>query len=191
MTVYNHEQIYEQLKLRIKSLIDKTITPNLTVTVRGASNQKPTNSYVQLWFRDWDKKGKYDIVDTNTTAVKYEVTVDISIHRPPTAISLVGTTTVSLNRIINAFEASAGTYFDSFADNNISYLRSSSVTQRHWPIDRNQLEERSTVSCVFEVVVVETDTTDVGYIETIQLNVKSANIESSENITYQEESNLP
>lgn len=187
MTVYNHEQIYEQLKLRIQSLINKTITPNLQLTIRGASNQKPSNTYIQLWIRDWDKKGKYDKVDTNTTAVKYEVTVDISIHRPPTSTSLVGTTTVALNRIINAFEASAGTYFDSFADNNISYLRSSSVTQRHWPIDRTQLEERSTVSCVFEVVVVETDTTDVGYIETIQLNVKSANIESSENITYQEE----
>ena len=55
---------------------------------------------------------------------------------------------------------------------------------RHYPIDRSQLEERSSVSCIFEIVVVELDPTDVGYIETIQLTAKTNNIESSEDITY-------
>jgi len=182
--VYNHQQIYDQLKTRIKTLCDKTLVPNLEYTIRGASNQKLNVPYIQLWIKDWNKIGKYDKVDTNTYAVKYEVIVDISVHRPPTATSTVGTTSVALNRIINAFEASAGTYFDSFADNNISYLRSSSVTQRHFPIDRNQLEERSSVSCIFEVVVVETDSTDVGYIETIELSLSANNIPSSSTITY-------
>ena len=182
--VYNHQQIYEQLKLRIKALCDKALNPVLPFTIRGASNQKLNDSYIQLWIKDWNKLGRFDRIDRNTTSVKYEVIVDISVHRPQTATSLVGSTTVALNRIINAFEASAGTYFDSFVDGNLSYLRSSSVTQRHFPIDRNQLEERSSVSCVFEVVVVETDTTDVGYIETVQLSVKANNIQSSENITY-------
>lgn len=183
---YNHEQIYEQLKLRIKALCDKVFEPNLPFTIRGASNQKLSQTYIQLWLKDWNKIGKFDKVDNNTYAVQYEVIVDISVHRPPTATSLVGTTTVSLNKIINAFEAWNGTYFDSFADHNIAYLRSSSVTQRHFPIDRNQLEERSSVSCVFGVVVVETDTTDVGYIETVQLNLNAANIESSQDISYTE-----
>lgn len=181
---YNHQQAYDQLKSRIKLLCDKVFEPNLPFTIRGASNQKLSDTYIQLWIKDWNKIGKYDKVDTNTYAVKYEVIVDISVHRPPTATSLVGTTTVSLNRIINAFEASAGTYFDSFKDHNISYLRSSSVTQRHFPIDRNQLEERSSVSCVFEVVVVELDTTDVGYIETVVLNGKADNIPFTDTISY-------
>lgn len=182
--VYNHQEIYDQLKSRIKVLCDKTLVPNLQFTIRGASNQKLNESYIQLWIKDWNKIGKYDKVDTNTYAVKYEVIVDISVHRPPTATSTVGTSSVALNRILNAFEASAGTYFDSFADNNISYLRSSSVTQRHFPIDRNQLEERSSVSCIFEVVVVETDSTDVGNIESINITSSVNNIQSSSTITY-------
>jgi hypothetical protein len=181
---YNHEQIYEQLKLRIKSLCDKVFEPNLPFTIRGASNQKRTDTYIQLWIKRFDPIGTYDKVDNNTTAVKYEVMVDISVHRPPSATSVVGTTTVALAKIVNAFKASAGTYFDSFTDGNISYLRSSSITMRHYPIDRSQLEERSSVSCIFEIVVVELDTTDVGYIDTIVLNSKTNNIESSENITY-------
>lgn len=181
---YNHEQIYEQLKLRIKSLCDKTFEPNLPFTIRGAANQRLTDTYIQLWIKRFNPIGTYDRVDTNTTAVKYEVMVDISVHRPPTSTSTVGTTTIALAKIINAFKASAGTYFDSFTDGNISYLRSSSITMRHYPIDRSQLEERSSVSCIFEIVVVELDPTDVGYIETIQLTAKTNNIESSEDITY-------
>ena len=182
--VYNHSQIYEQLKNRIKALCDKTFEPNIPFTIRGASNQRLKETYIQLWIKQWNKIGRYDKVDHNVTAVKYEVMVDIGVHRPPEATSLSGTTTVSLAKIINAFEAAAGTYFDTFTDGNISYLRSSAITMRHYPIDRSQLEERSSVSCIFEVVVVETDPTDVGYIETVQLNVKVNNIQSSDTITY-------
>lgn len=180
MVTYNHEQIYEQLKVRIKSLCDKIFEPNLPFTIRGASNQKRTDTYIQLWIKQFNPIGTYDKVDTNTTAVKYEVMVDLSVHRPPTATSAVGTTTIALAKIINGFKAFAGTYLDSFTDGNISYLRSSSITMRHYPIDRSQLEERSSVSCIFEIVVVEVDPTDVGYIETINLKVNG----SDKVITY-------
>jgi len=182
--VYNHEQIYEQLKLRIKALCDKTFEPNLPFTIRGASNQKRTDTYIQLWIKQWNPIGTYDKVDTNTTAAKYEVMVDISVHRPPTSTSMVGTTTIALAKIVNAFKAFAGTYLDSFTDGNVSYLRSSSISMRHYPIDRSQLEERSSVSCIFEVVVVEVDPTDVGYIDTIELKVKTSKIEYNKTITY-------
>lgn len=184
MISYNHEQSYEQLKLKIQALCNKTLSPNLPITIRGASNQKLSESYIQLWIKQWNKIGRYDKLDHNVTAVKYEVMVDIGVHRPPTATSVVGTTTITLSKIINAFEAAAGTYFDTFNDGNHSYLRSSSIDQRHYPIDRSQLEERSTVTCIFEVVVVETDPTDIGYIETVELNGSTNDITFTDTITY-------
>lgn len=184
MIVYNHQEIYEQLKQRIKSLCDKTFNPVIPFTIKGAANQTLREQYIQLWIKQWNKIGKYDKVEYNVTAVKYEVMVDIGIHRPPTATSLVGTTTINLAKILNAFEAAAGTYFDVFADGNISYLRSSAITMRHYPVDRSQLEERSTVTVIFEVVVVETDPTDVGYIETVELSATSSGINYQDTITY-------
>lgn len=187
MIVYNYEQIYDQLKLRIKSVCDKTLVPNLPVTIRGAGSQKQTEAHIQLYIKQWSKIGKYNLVDYNRTAVKYEVMVDISVHRPPTSTTLVGSTTIALGKILHAFEGHSGTYLSSFTDGNLSFLRGSTITMRHWPIDRSQLEERSTVTCIFEAVVYETDNTDVGYIETVELTTKvndDPSLESSQTVTY-------
>lgn len=185
MIVYNHEQIYTQLKQRIKTLCDKLFEPNIPFTIRGASNQKLSETYIQLYFKQWNKIGKYNLVTHNQTAMKYEVMVDISVHRPPTATTEVGSTSIKLGKILHAFDGHSGTYLDSFPDGNISYLRGSTITMRHWPIDRNnQLEERSTVTCIFEVVVYETDPTDVGWIDTVELTTKVDDESNSSTINY-------
>lgn len=165
-----YEQSYEQLKLRIKDLADKVLEPNLPFTIKGASNQKLTQQYIQLWIKQWDKIGRYELVDYNTTAVKYEVMIEIAVHRPPSSTSLTGSTTIQLAKILHGLTAHAGSYLDSFTDGDISFLRCGVIDQRHWPIDKNQLEERSSVDCIFEVVVVNEDNTDVGYIETVNLS---------------------
>lgn len=185
MIVYNHEQIYSQLKLRIKALCDKLFEPNIPFTIRGAANQKLSETYIQLYIKQWNKIGRYNQVAHNQTAMKYEVMVDIGVHRPPTSTSEVGSTTIKLGKILHAFDGHSGTYLDCFPDGNISYLRGSTVTLRHWPIDRsNQLEERSTVTCIFEVIVYETDPTEVGWIETVQLNTKVDGQSDLSTITY-------
>lgn len=170
MITMNHQQAYDALKARIKTLCDKLFEPNIPLTIRGASNQKLTSQYIQLNIRDWDRIGWYDVVAHNTNAVKYEVSVDIGVHRPPSSTTVVGSTTIAANRIQYALTASTGTYLDTFLDGNISHLRSSRVMMRHWPIDRTQLEERSTFTAVFEVLVVETDANDVGEIQTVELS---------------------
>ena len=172
MADMNYQKAYDALKLRIKSLCDKALEPNLQVAIKGASNQKLTEQYIQLDIKQWDSIGTRVPLGLNKSGLVYEVMVDVSVHRPPSATSLVGTTTIQLNKIIHAFKAHSGTYFDSFSESNISFLRASAVNKRHWPIDRNQLEERSIVTCVFEVAVVEEDLTDVGWIESVDLTSK-------------------
>ena len=186
----NYEQAYDELKSRIKKVVDKTFNPTMQITMRGASNQKPSNPYIQLWFRNWDKIGNYfvDPLDSNKTAIKYEVSVDISVHRPPSSTSTQGSTTIALNKLIHSYTAKAATYLDSYNDTDISFLRVGSVSMRHFPIDKVQMEERSSAMFVFEVVVVETDTQDVGYIDTVQLSTTAYSdqqqIENNETIIY-------
>ena len=162
----SYEATTELLEDSLYGLI--TDLTGLPIRFKNASNQKINQQHIMLHFKEFEEVGwyhneGYDDNGDEVTSKEYEAVVDIACHG--------GTrTSVVLKKILHTLSTGSGLYNKYFDNDNISFLRASSVTRRDWPLDKIQFEERSQITIVFSMLVREIDEEGNGVIETVRVS---------------------
>ena len=161
---------YELAITKLEDALYGLITDSVSLPIffRNASNQRPKTKHIQLHIGDVVETGDYhsdyvlDENEKNSTYKEYEITVDIGCHQGRN-------TRATLLTLLHTMSTSSGLYYKYFSENNIAYLRSSSVTSRDMVLDSVQYEERSVITMIFNIVVNMKDEEGTGFIETVEI----------------------
>jgi hypothetical protein len=162
----NYDDALTELENKLYGLI--TDLTSLPIRIRNSSPQKINEQHIQLHISNiedigWYHGGRFNEGGNAITEKEYEVEVDIACH--------AGIRTQSvLQKILHTISSGTGLYYKYFDEGSISFLRSSRMTRRDWPLDKIQWEERSQITMVFSMVVEMVDDFDVGTIETVQVS---------------------
>lgn len=162
-----YDDAYETLSDALYGFItDLTALP---IRFRNASNQRPTEQHMQLYYGSVDEvgwtlsDGELSVDNKPITQKEYEVSVDIACHQGKN-------TTRTLQKILHQLSSGGGLYLKYFNTDDIGFLRASTINRRDWPLDKIHWEERSVMTIVFSMMVTETDPEEIGWIETVQIN---------------------
>jgi hypothetical protein len=189
----NYEQALNELITSIRGMcVD---VANIPFTQRNVGNQKLQVPHWQVHIDVYEPTGISDNFEYGKSAKQYEVFVDLACHRNHLT-TYAGGTSSRLQEVLHAFEGHSGVYYKHFNTRTISFLRSTRIQRRDYPVEKNQWEERSVTRLVFSMLVVDEDPTDVGHIETITVNAlkvydtpTQVAVEETITVTYPEEIN--